>query len=235
MQISKNKTAISNMFNNIARQYDFLNRVLSLGIDTIWRKRLVKKVAKHKPLKVLDIASGTADLAISMAKKMPQAHIIGADISAKMLAVGYRKVLRKKLNKQIKLELGNAERLKYPSNRFDVITVAFGVRNFEHLLQGLSEMYRVTQKGGQVYILEFSKPTAFPIKQLYRFYFTRILPFFGKIVTSNPHAYRYLPESVKGFPDGKDFLKILSEAGYKNCCQHKLSFGIASIYCGEKV
>ncbi len=229
------KEEIRGMFNNIARKYDFLNRLLSLGIDTRWRKRLVRRVAKQKPLKVLDLASGTADLAISMAKKMPQAHITGADISEKMLAVGYRKVLKQKLSRQIKLEREDAENLKYGSDRFDIVTIAFGVRNFENLLKGLKEMYRVTDNNGKVYILEFSKPTTFPVKQLYRFYFTRILPFFGQAVTKNPHAYRYLPESVQAFPDGKDFLTILSRAGYANCQQKKLSFGIASIYYGEKL
>lgn len=235
MQVEKKKERVQNMFNNIAHKYDFLNRFFSLGIDTLWRKRLVKQVAKLQADKILDLASGTGDLAIALSKTIPQAQIIGADISENMLAIARQKVIKKGLQSQIQLEIGDAEYLKYEDKTFDLLTVAFGVRNYEHLLKGLSEMQRVTKLGGHVFILEFSKPKIFPIKQLYHFYFTSILPFFGKLISKNKSAYSYLPQSVQAFPDGQDFIEILEQAGYSHCQQQRLSFGIASIYSGKKV
>jgi len=227
------KEQVRQMFNNIAGKYDFLNHFLSVGIDHLWRRRLVKMLSKEKPQKILDIATGTGDLAIALTKCNPK-EIIGADISENMLQVGIRKIKKKKLDKIIKLELGDSEKLKYSENYFDAITVAFGVRNYEDLDKGLSEMYRVTKKNGSVWILEFSKPSVFPVKQIYNFYFRFVLPNVGRLVSKDKQAYTYLPKSVSQFPDGKDFLEHMEKVGYIANNQIKLSFGIASIYHGRK-
>lgn len=227
------KEQVRNMFNKIAGNYDFLNHFLSLGIDHLWRRRLVKMLSKEKPQTILDIATGTGDLAVALAKCNPK-EIIGADISENMLQVGIEKMKKKKLDHLIKLELGDSENLKYENEYFDAITVAFGVRNYEDLDKGLAEMYRVTKTKGSVWILEFSKPSVFPVKQIYNFYFQFILPNIGRIVSKDDNAYTYLPESVKKFPDGKDFLNHMETVGYKDCKQLKLSFGIASIYYAKK-
>lgn len=227
------KEQVRNMFNNIAGKYDFLNHFLSVGIDHLWRRKLVNMLKKEQPQRILDIATGTGDLAVALRKCQPT-EIVGADISENMLQVGIEKIKRKKLDHLIKLELGDSENLKYEDQYFDAITVAFGVRNYEDLDKGLAEMYRVTKNGGSVWILEFSKPTVFPVKQLYNFYFRFILPTIGKMVSKDKEAYTYLPESVGQFPDGKAFLSHMEKAGYKNNKQIKLTFGIASIYFGKK-
>ncbi len=228
------KEQVRSMFNNIAGKYDFLNHFLSLGIDHLWRRSLVKMMKKQIPTKVLDIATGTGDLAVAVAKAFPNSKVIGADISENMLDIGKQKMIRKKLSKRVLMEMGDSENLKYEDEYFDAVAVAFGVRNYEDLPKGLNEMNRVTQNGGQVYILEFSKPSAFPFKQIYNFYFLKVLPLFGKTVSKDNHAYTYLPESVQQFPDGQDFLKYLKNAGYQNVSQKRLTFGIASIYSGNK-
>ncbi len=230
---SGKKEQVRQMFNNIAFKYDFLNHFLSLGIDKLWRRRLVKMLSKEKPQRILDIATGTGDLAVALAKCHPQ-EVIGADISENMLQVGIQKIKKKGLSSLVKLELGDSENLKYENHYFDAITVAFGVRNYEDLDRGLSEMYRVTKENGSVWILEFSKPSVFPIKQFYNFYFKFILPTVGRMVSKDKEAYTYLPDSVSKFPDGKKFIDHLGKAGYKSCKQIKLSFGIASIYLGRK-
>jgi demethylmenaquinone methyltransferase/2-methoxy-6-polyprenyl-1,4-benzoquinol methylase len=228
------KEQVRNMFNNIAGKYDFLNHFLSLGIDHLWRRSLVKMMKKQIPTQVLDIATGTGDLAVAVAKAFPNAKVIGADISENMLEIGKQKMVKKKLNDRVLMEMGDSENLKYEDGYFDAVTVAFGVRNYEDLPKGLNEMFRVTKKGGRVYILEFSKPSAFPFKQIYNFYFLRVLPLFGKTVSKDHHAYTYLPESVQQFPDGHDFLNYLEDSGYQDVSQKRLTFGIASIYSGKK-
>lgn len=227
------KEQVRQMFNSIAGKYDFLNHFLSVGIDQLWRRKLVKMLNKENPKKILDLATGTGDLAIALIKCNPT-EIIGADISENMLLAGNEKIKRKKLDNLIKLELGDSENLKYSNDYFDAITVAFGVRNYEDLDKGLYEMHRVTKKGGTVWILEFSKPTVFPVKQLYNFYFKFILPTIGRFISKDKNAYTYLPESVGIFPDGENFLSHLRKAGYVENKQLKLSFGIASIYYGRK-
>lgn len=229
------KEQVRNMFNNIAGKYDFLNHFLSLGIDNLWRKSLVKMMKNQFPNQVLDIATGTGDLAVAIAKTFPNAKVIGADISENMLNIGKEKMIKKNLSDRVLMEMGDSENLKYENGFFDAVTVAFGVRNYEDLEKGLQEMNRVTKKGGQVYILEFSKPTAFPFKQIYNFYFLNILPLFGKKVSKDNHAYTYLPESVQKFPDGQKFLEHLKNAGYSSVRQKKLTFGVASIYSGKKI
>lgn len=228
------KEQVRNMFDNIARKYDFLNHFLSLGIDLYWRRVFVKQIKKNQPKKILDIATGTGDVAIAIARKMPETHIIGADISKNMLNIGKEKILKKKLQNNISMVLGDSESLEYENNFFDAVTVAFGVRNYEDLVKGLKEMYRVTKNGGHVHILEFSKPRFFPFKQIFNFYFSKILPRFGKKVSKDDQAYSYLPESVQKFPDGIEFLKILESVGYYNTHQKKLTFGICTIYSGKK-
>jgi len=228
------KVQIANMFNNIAFKYDFLNHFLSLNIDKLWRKKVVKLLIKKKPKRVLDVATGTADLAIASLKANPE-RIDGVDISVGMLEVGKNKLIQKKLQDQIFLQVGDAEQIPFETNTFDAVTVAFGVRNYEHLQNGLNEMFRVLNDGGITLILEFTMPTAFPIKQLYTFYFKFILPFIGKVLSSNKQAYSYLHNSVQAFPQNNEFVKCMEKAGFESCSIKKLSFGIAAIYYGKKL
>ena len=227
------KEQVSVMFNAIAHRYDFLNHVLSLGIDKLWRRKAVRYLKKRKPEQLLDIATGTGDFAIALTRLKPQ-KITGIDISEGMLEYGKIKVNKKGLSKLITLEKGDSENLQFADNSFDAITVGFGVRNFENLEKGLSEMLRVIRPKGIVAILEFSKPTAFPVKQLYWFYFKNILPTIGRFFSKDARAYTYLPESVQEFPDGKKFEEILKKTGYVNTKIIPVTFGIASIYFAEK-
>ena len=225
---------IAAMFDRISPKYDALNHMLSLNIDKVWRKKTAKIVSKTQPKTILDLATGTADLAIAMAKHSPQAHIIGLDISEKMLEIGKEKVKLQNLENQIELHHGDAASLPFEDARFDAITVAFGVRNFEDLSKGLSEMHRVLKTNGQAVILEFSLPERFPIKQLYNFYFKHLLPNIGKWVSKDGNAYTYLPHSVEKFPKPSDFCNILGSFGLKNCQIKPLSFGIATLYVANK-
>ena len=227
------KQQVRSMFNNIAYRYDFLNHFLSVGIDYHWRKKAIKLIRQKYPKSILDVATGTGDLAITALKIKPE-KIVGIDIAEDMLAVGRNKLKKKDPENIISLEKGDSENLQFDAFTFDAVMVAFGVRNFENLEKGLTEMYRVLNKGGQVMILEFSKPKAFPIKQLYTFYFKYILPSLGKIISGDQSAYTYLPESVSEFPDGGNFLNILQNTGFKQVSQKPLTFGIASIYTGIK-
>ncbi|MBL1231381.1 MAG: bifunctional demethylmenaquinone methyltransferase/2-methoxy-6-polyprenyl-1,4-benzoquinol methylase UbiE [Flavobacteriales bacterium] len=227
------KEQVATMFNNISHKYDFLNHFLSLGIDILWRKKAVRMLAPHQPKKILDIATGTADFAIEALKLNPD-EIIGIDISEGMLNVGKEKIKKKGVDNIISLELGDSENLRFETAYFDAYTVAFGVRNFENLEKGLIEMLRVLKPNGTGIILEFSKPRKFPIKQLYNFYFNKILPGIGKMVSKDTAAYTYLPESVYAFPDGEDFVQLLKKIGYKNAKATTLLFGIATIYKANK-
>ncbi|MEI7980517.1 MAG: bifunctional demethylmenaquinone methyltransferase/2-methoxy-6-polyprenyl-1,4-benzoquinol methylase UbiE [Bacteroidota bacterium] len=228
------KEVVREMFNDISSRYDFLNHFLSFGIDFLWRKKLVRLLRDARPVSVLDVATGTADLAIAIAESSGAAKIAGVDISAKMLEVGRKKVTAKQMERIILLQCADAECLPFPDNSFDAITVAFGVRNFENLEIGLTEMRRVLRPGGTVLILEFSHPSSFPMKQLYTFYSAYMIPFIGRLISGNSRAYRYLPESVAAFPSGNSFLSILSRVGLKNGRVYPLSAGIASIYKAEK-
>ena len=225
---------IAAMFDRISPKYDALNHLLSLNIDKVWRRKTAKAVAKSQPKTILDLATGTADLAIALAKCNPQAHIIGMDISEKMLEIGKEKVSKKGLANQIELRLGDAATLPFESNTFDAVTVAFGVRNFENLEHGLSEIQRVLKPNGRAVILEFSMPERFPIKQLYTLYFKHLLPAIGKAVSKDGNAYSYLPMSVERFPKPKVFLQMLAEKGLENGMAKPLSFGIASLYTSTK-
>ncbi len=233
-QEGSKKQQVEQMFDNIAPKYDFLNRFLSLGIDIYWRKKAVNRLKDQQIKQVLDIATGTADVALEIYKQIKPDHITGVDISDKMLEIGREKILGKTLQKYITLENGDSENLRFEDNTFDAITVAFGVRNFENLSKGLAEMYRVLKPGGKLIILEFSKPKVFPFKQLFNFYFKNILPIIGKWNSKDPKAYQYLFESVQAFPEGEKFIHILSSVGFKSNQNIPLTLGVCSIYQSEK-
>ncbi len=230
---SAKKQQVARMFDSISGRYDFLNHFLSLGIDILWRKKAISLLEDVQPKIILDVATGTGDFSIEALSLKPST-VIGVDISEGMLEVGRQKMREKKIDNIIELRLGDSENLPFEDNFFDAVIVAFGVRNFEDLERGLTEMLRVVKPGGKVVVLEFSRPTKFPMKQLYSVYFTTILPLIGRWVSRDQAAYRYLPESVQAFPDGKDFIKILSAIGYKNPQCNPLTFGISSLYWATK-
>lgn len=221
------------MFNSIAHYYDFLNHFLSLNMDVIWRKKAINELIYDRPQEILDVATGTADLAIEATRLNP-VRIIGIDISDNMIEIAREKINRKQLSHIIEIRKGDSENLTYEDDSFDAVIAAFGVRNFENLQKGLSEMFRVLRKGGRVVILEFSRPSKFPFKQIFGFYFSNILPLAGEIISRNNFAYRYLPDSVKEFPDGEAFLDILRAIGFSSLKQKPLSLGICTIYTGVK-
>lgn len=227
--MDKSRDKIEYMFDSIAHKYDRLNHILSMGIDRAWRRRVVKAVAQNHPREVLDIAAGTCDLSIALAKGCREAHITAADLSSEMLEVGRRKVEREGLSKNIEVHKQDATNMDFQDNSFDALTVAFGIRNFENLGKGLSEFRRVLRENGHLYILEFSKPKG-PFSYIYTFYFKKILPFIGGLISKNKSAYTYLPSSVLAFPCGEEFENILKEAGFKEVSSKRLSMGIATIY-----
>ena len=226
------KKQVSEMFDNIANSYDFLNHSLSLGMDNVWRKIAIKKLTNN-PKSILDIATGTGDFAVSAAK-YTDAKITGIDISQGMLNVGIEKVTKKNLNNRISLQLADSESLPFNDNTFDAITAGFGVRNFENLNKGLSEMKRVLNKDGIVVILEPSTPKYFPLKQLYTLYFHHVLPTIGAWISKDKSAYSYLPESVDAFPSGEKFIVELKNVGFRDCKHIPLTFGIVSLYIAIK-
>jgi demethylmenaquinone methyltransferase / 2-methoxy-6-polyprenyl-1,4-benzoquinol methylase len=228
------KEQVADMFDSISGKYDFLNRLLSGGIDIYWRKKALGMIKDRKNDLVLDIATGTGDLAIEANKILKVNKIIGVDISEGMLSVGKEKIKRLSLTDKIELQMGDSEKLLFDDNTFDTVIVSFGVRNFENLLKGLSDMCRVLKPGGTCLVVEFSKPASFPFKQFYWFYSTKILPIIGKLVSKDSSAYSYLPESVKAFPDGRAFLDVFEQAGFRETSVKTLTFGICSIYLGRK-
>lgn len=227
------KEAVQGIFNDIAPSYDRLNHFLSLNIDKKWRRKAIRCLQGNDKGKLLDVACGTGDFSIA-ASQAGVSRIIGIDISEKMLEIGRKKVEAAGLAAKIDLRYGDSERMEFADETFDAVTVAFGVRNFEHLEIGLKEMYRVLKQEGKVVILEFSMPRYFLMRQLYRFYFRHILPLVGGWISGNKGAYVYLPESVSRFPQGNDFLQILSVCGFKRTFQKRLTFGVASLYVGDK-
>jgi demethylmenaquinone methyltransferase / 2-methoxy-6-polyprenyl-1,4-benzoquinol methylase len=226
------KELVRSMFNDIAFRYDFLNHFLSLGIDIQWRRKVRKYLSPFQPKQIIDVATGTGDLAIELNKLNPD-RIIGIDIAAEMLAIGKEKLIKKQLTK-IELQKGDSEKIDFTDNTFDAVTVAFGVRNFENLNKGLSEMCRVLKPGGHVAVLEFSKPKSFPFKQAYNTYFKYLLPGFGKLISKNNQAYTYLPQSVEKFYEGEAFLNEMKKAGFSQVEQKRLTYGIATLYTGMK-
>ena len=226
------KSQVEDMFDNIAPKYDLLNHVLSMKIDVLWRNKLVKMLAKDKPELVLDVATGTGDLAITV-QKGTGADVVGLDLSQQMLNVGIEKIRKQNLDGKISMQKGDAEQLPFEDNKFDGVTVAFGVRNFENLEKGLSELRRVVKENKSIYILEFSKVEGF-LGPFYMFYFKNILPAIGRLVSKDNRAYTYLPDSVNAFPYGEKMKNILLKTGFKKVEYTKLSLGIATIYKATK-
>ncbi|MEO8794891.1 MAG: bifunctional demethylmenaquinone methyltransferase/2-methoxy-6-polyprenyl-1,4-benzoquinol methylase UbiE [Daejeonella sp.] len=228
------KDQVATMFNNISGTYDFLNHFMSLGIDVIWRKKAINELLADKPKYILDVATGTGDLAFEAISKLKPEKVIGVDISSGMLEVARHKIDKRGLSNVFEVRLGDSEKLLFEDDTFDAITVAYGVRNFENLDKGLSDMFRVLKPGGKTVILEFSKPKVFPVKQGYNFYFKYITPTIGKLFSKDSSAYTYLPESVAAFPDGAAFTQRMEKAGFRNTKCRPLAFGICSIYTGRK-
>lgn len=227
------KEQVEQMFDKISGNYDGLNRVISFGIDVKWRKKVIKLVEATNPVSVLDIATGTGDLAISLAKT-GASEIIGLDISEGMLAVGRKKIAAENLSEKIKMVKADSEALPYEDNSFDAITVAFGVRNFENLEKGLAEIFRVLKPKGIFVVLETSVPTSFPYKQGYKFYSNKLLPVIGKLFSKDKVAYSYLSESAAAFPFGEQFNNILRKIGFINVEDKPQTFGVATIYTASK-
>jgi demethylmenaquinone methyltransferase/2-methoxy-6-polyprenyl-1,4-benzoquinol methylase len=228
------KEQVEKMFDKIAFRYDFLNHFLSAGIDVGWRKKAIEQLKPLDPKSVLDVATGTGDMAILTNKLLTPEKIIGIDISEGMLEIGKQKIAKLGLQQRIELLKGDSETILFDNNSFDAVTVAFGVRNFQDLELGLTEIKRVLKPGGKLVVLEFTKPKLPVIKNFYNFYLNLIAPTIGSVISKNKDAYRYLNDSVQKFPEGKDFVQILNKLGYKNASCKTLSLGISSIYCGEK-
>lgn len=227
------KEQVAKMFDSISGSYDFLNHFLSLGIDTVWRRKAIRQLQPQQPKLILDVATGTGDFAVAALRLNPD-KVIGIDISEGMLEVGRKKMLKRGFESKIELRSGDSEKLPFEENKFDAIIVGFGVRNFENLEKGLGEMFRVLKPSGKVVVLEFSRPTVFPLRQLFHFYFKFILPKIGRWVSRDSSAYTYLPESVQAFPDGQRFTSILTQVGFKSTTCTPLTFGISSLYTGVK-
>jgi len=228
------KQQVAGMFNDIAFRYDFLNRFLSAGIDVRWRKKAIQQLQSLQPKTILDVATGTADVAIMASGILKPEKITGIDISDGMLEIGRKKIEKLGLQDRIQLLNGDCETIKFDNDSFEAVTVAFGVRNFENLEKRLSEIKRVLKPGGKLVVLEFSKPKSAVVKAMYNLYMKIICPNVGKIFSKNRNAYQYLDESIKKFPEGKNFTAILDDLGYRNIYFKPLSLGICSIYCGEK-
>jgi len=228
------KKQVAEMFDNIAHKYDFLNHFLSLNIDKIWRKKSVQLLQSSKPKIILDVATGTGDFALEIYKRLKPEKIIGIDISKEMLKIGEGKIKKKGLSQIIEFQKGDSEQLNFANNYFDAVTVAFGVRNFENLKNGLKEMHRVLKPTGKLIVLEFSQPEKFPVKPFYNFYSKYILPAFGKIFSKDKSAYIYLPESVNAFPYGVKFIEILKETGFSSIKLKQFASGISTVYYAEK-
>ncbi|WP_435254242.1 bifunctional demethylmenaquinone methyltransferase/2-methoxy-6-polyprenyl-1,4-benzoquinol methylase UbiE [Tenacibaculum sp. A30] len=227
------KEQVAKMFDNISEDYDGLNRVISFGIDVSWRKKVVKLVGENNPKQILDIATGTGDLALMMSELNPE-RIVGLDISEGMLQVGRQKVAKANLSNKIEMVVGDSENIPFPDNTFDAITVSFGVRNFENLDKGITEILRVLKPGGKFVVLETSNPTKFPFKQGYKLYTNFILPVIGKLFSKDKVAYAYLSETANSFPFGEAFNNILQKNGFKNAKNIPVTFGVASIYTALK-
>jgi demethylmenaquinone methyltransferase/2-methoxy-6-polyprenyl-1,4-benzoquinol methylase len=232
--LDSKKAEVGAMFDSIASTYDLLNRGTSLGVDTLWRAKMIKQLDRAVHKKVLDVATGTADVAIQTIKRADVDHVTGMDLSEGMLSYGRKKVSAAGLDGRIVLEQGDSENLKYADGSFDAVTASFGVRNFENLEKGLAEMHRVLRPGGKLVILEFSRITFAPIRWGFNFYFGKIMPLIGRLQSKDPRAYAYLFESVQAFPSGKTFTGILDKVGYKQTECKALTFGIASIYTAVK-
>lgn len=227
------KQQVARMFDNIALRYDFLNCFLSFGIDRYWRKSAIGELRKDRPRLILDIATGTADVAITAMRLQPE-KVFGVDISEEMLEIGRKKIRKRGLQDKIELLSGDSEKLFFDDNKFDAVSVAFGVRNFENLNAGLCEIHRVLRPGGMVVVLEFSRPTNPIIRWIYGFYNKYITPRLGKAISKDPSAYAYLDASIRAFPSGDAFLAELNKAGFVKTTARTMTFGVVSVYCGTK-
>lgn len=225
---------VREMFNSIAPAYDVMNRMMTLGIDTIWRRKAVDMVGKYNPRRVLDVATGTGDLAFLIDKRLRPEQLLGIDLSEGMLAIAREKALQKGVADRLSFAVKDCLSLSLPDNSYDAITVAYGVRNFENLKQGFAEMYRVLAPGGVLCVIELSTPEHFPMRQLYKFYTYTIIPLVGRIVSRDKQAYSYLPRSVAAVAQGEEMLDIFRSVGFKNCRLRRLTFGACTIYMGEK-
>jgi demethylmenaquinone methyltransferase/2-methoxy-6-polyprenyl-1,4-benzoquinol methylase len=228
------KEQVASMFNQIAFRYDFLNRMLSGGLDVLWRRKAIGQLKPFHPKKLLDVATGTADVAIEIVRSLDPEQVIGIDISEEMLQHGRQKINKLLLTNKIHLERGDSEAINYPDATFDAVTVAFGVRNFENLEKGLGEIHRVLRKNGKLVILEFSKPKLAWFRIIYNIYMKNIAPRLGGMFSKNKDAYQYLHHSVKAFPEGETFLHILQKTGFNETTLKRLTLGICTIYCGTK-
>ncbi len=226
------KEQVAQMFDNIAHRYDFLNHFFSLGIDILWRKKAIRLLKGKASNIILDVATGTGDMAFELLSLSPD-RVIGVDISQGMLDIGKKKIIERKKSDKMEFQLGDSEALAFPDGHFDIATVSFGARNFENLRKGLGDMHRVLKKDGSICVLEFSQPSGFPLKQLYNLYSKRIMPGLGKLISKDKAAYTYLPESVQAFPYGEQFAGILKEVGFSEVQIHPVTGGIASIYIAK--
>lgn len=227
------KEQIAVMFDRIAPKYDLLNHILSFGIDKMWRGKAIRLISGNSPKTILDVATGTGDFAIA-ALKSGATKITGIDISKEMVAVGREKIRKLGLGDKIELLTGDSEAIQFPDNSFDVATVAFGVRNFENLGRGLDELFRVLKQGGMLCVLEFSMPRQRLVRFGYKFYSRNLMPWIGRLISGDPSAYTYLPESVEGFPDGEKFITFMKQSGFDQISEYRLTCGIATIYLGRK-
>jgi demethylmenaquinone methyltransferase/2-methoxy-6-polyprenyl-1,4-benzoquinol methylase len=225
---------VRDMFDSIAPAYDVMNRMMTFGIDTIWRRKAVDMVGAYKPRRVLDVATGTGDLAFLINDRLKPESLLGIDLSAGMLAVARQKAAERGVADRVSFAIEDCLSLSLPDNSYDAITVAYGVRNFQNLAQGFAEMYRVLSPGGVLCVIELSTPEHFPMRQLYKFYTYTIIPLVGRIVSRDKQAYTYLPRSVAAVAQGEEMLDIFREAGFKNCRLRRLTFGACTIYLGEK-
>lgn len=225
---------VEEMFDNIAPAYDFMNRAMTLGIDRSWRRKVVETAAAAGPAAILDVATGTGDLAIQLARAIPAATVTGIDLSEGMLAVGRRKLKECGLDSRVTLSQGDCLSLPFPDGSFDVVTVAFGVRNFEHLDRGYAEMARVLRPGGRLVVLELSVPPSPLVRPFYKLYTRGVIPLLGRLVSSDSRAYTYLPESIAAMPQGDKMLSLMKEAGLASPSLHRLTLGVATIYTASR-
>lgn len=225
---------VREMFDSIAPAYDFMNRAMTLGIDKLWRAKAVRIIRRSTPCSILDVATGTGDLAIKMARKMPGVTVTGLDLSPGMVERGNAKVTNARLSDRVKLEVGDSLAMGYGDNTFDCVTVAYGVRNFEHLLQGYREMARVLRPGGMLVVIELSTPTSPVVKPFYRFYTRCLIPAIGRLVSRDRRAYTYLPESIAAAPQGGAMTSLMEQAGLTDTRFVPLTFGTCTIYVGVK-
>ena len=225
---------VEEMFDNIASTYDNLNHLLSWNIDKSWRKKAIRRLAPFSPKTILDIATGTGDFAIMSAKMLLPKTLIGADISDKMMEIGRQKVKEEGLGGIISFQKEDCLNLTFPSNTFDAVTAAFGIRNFQDLEKGLGEMYRVLKKGGHLCIIELTTPISFPMKQLFKIYSKVVLPFYGRLISKDSSAYDYLNKTIAAFPQGETMMNILQSAGFTKTSFTRLTFGICTMYIAEK-